>query len=487
MKWLDPAARAFIDPAEGDLVFLKGSVAGKPDSMVYLGLYGDRIDGMVRLDGKTSLIASDPRDPSRPTVIFDPNDLPEGVFDVKNMHCDTLEAEIERVLPALPDPAGGPQGGIAGQTCKVVKLALDIDFDMTTGPLQNNGWVVLGYVGSLIVISDEIYRRDAGVGIELSWGRAWYDADDPWDQGTTLSQLNQFQNYWNANEVATPRDVAVFITSRNIGGGRASGIGTLCDVSDSYNVCGSMDFLFPYPVEDNNIDNWDLVVFTHELGHNLGAIHTHAYNPPLDDCFSGGCTDAPNGTLMSYCHVCDGDIANFALRFHPQSATDIANTCAAAACLDDVAASLTANDDDLETYANTAKRIDVLANDDASCGQAAISSFNAFSVQGGAVELLWDAGPYGREILRYHPPLGFTGDDSFTYQAHEGNGIVSAATVFVTMVDQPAITNEYLVYDEFDRSVRRIDAEDVRIARVLPARVQRPRRAPAFDRGPARW
>jgi hypothetical protein len=160
----------FIDPADGDLVFLKGTVAGKPDSMVYLGLYGDRIDGMVKLDGRTSVITSDPRDPTRPTIMYDPMELPEGVLDVNGRHCETFQADIEKVLPALRDPAGGSQGGVAGHTCKVVKLALDIDYDLTSGPLQSNGWVVLGYIGGLIICSDEIYRRDAGVGIELSYG-----------------------------------------------------------------------------------------------------------------------------------------------------------------------------------------------------------------------------------------------------------------------------------------------------------------------------
>jgi hypothetical protein len=60
------------------------------------------------------------------------------------------------------------------------------------------------------------------------------------------------------------------------------------------------------------------MVFSHELGHNLGAYHTHDENPPVDDCGNGDCSVTPNGTIMSYCHTCPGGMSNIQLRIHPR-------------------------------------------------------------------------------------------------------------------------------------------------------------------------
>ncbi|MCH2161399.1 MAG: M12 family metallo-peptidase, partial [Phycisphaerales bacterium] len=456
----------FLDPNSSDLIFLKGTVTGQPDSIVVIATQGTQVEGMIKMRDRTAIITSDRDDPDRPVVVYDPEALPEGMLQWGDWNCETHQADIMRQLPEMP--GGGVAGG--NGTCYKLKLAIELDYDLISGPLNSNGWAALLYVGTLVVTTDELYRRDVGMGVVMSYGRGWYEADDPWDQSSTFSQLSQFRDYWNTNMVGTDRDVASLLTSRDIGGGRAWDIGTLCDLDDSYNVCGGMDTLFPYPAEDNHPDNWDIVVFAHELGHNLGASHTHAYNPPLDDCFSGGCTSAPNGTLMSYCHFCDGGLANFLLRVHPTNSTVIQQNLAAGACIETGTPYMTAVDDTASTYVNTAKHVDIIANDDGSCDQARVLNFDGLSAQGGTVILLLDAGPQQRDILRYIPPTGFTGTDTFNYVATTSFGDTDGAQVTMTVEAQPTVASEYLVYDQYDRSVRRIDATDYQLlGYFLPA------------------
>ena len=92
-------------------------------------------------------------------------------------------------------------------------------------------------------------------------------------------------------------------------------IGGVCGPK-RFAVCGSMSGYFPTPLSPDR-QNWDPFVFMHELGHLLGAIHTHEMSPPADLCGTdtdgdgeaGPCPET-RGTIMSYCHTCDGGIAN---------------------------------------------------------------------------------------------------------------------------------------------------------------------------------
>ena len=119
---------------------------------------------------------------------------------------------------------------------------------------------------------------------------------------------------------------------------------------------------------------------------------------------------------------------------------------------------LVAADDTETTYRNTAKQVDILNNDDGSCDQPVVLAHDAASAQGGMVILLTDAGPLQRDTLRYIPPTGFVGTDTFNYFATNSFGDIDSAQVTVTVEEQPSITSEYLVYDQSDRSIRRIDA-----------------------------
>ena len=85
-----------------------------------------------------------------------------------------------------------------------------------------------------------------------------------------------------------------------------------------------------------------------------------------------------------------------------------------------------ANDDAAATPFDTPVTIDVLANDvDVDGDSLTVNSFNATSVNGAAVSCT--------NTCTYAPMVGFSGDDSFTYDATDGALVSNLATVTVTV------------------------------------------------------
>jgi hypothetical protein len=89
-----------------------------------------------------------------------------------------------------------------------------------------------------------------------------------------------------------------------------------------YGVAGHLAGGFPSPLQNYNWGNWDLMVTAHELGHNFGAPHTHDVAPQIDGCGTGNCAQAFGGTIMSYCHACNGGMSNIQLAFHPRTISE---------------------------------------------------------------------------------------------------------------------------------------------------------------------
>jgi hypothetical protein len=92
--------------------------------------------------------------------------------------------------------------------------------------------------------------------------------------------------------------------------------------------------------------SWTVMVVTHELGHNIGSMHTHSCVWPvapgvigaIDSCVTaeGTCfaftRPNNNGTIMSYCHL-NGNI-NFNRGFGPLPGDTIRYAYSLAACID---------------------------------------------------------------------------------------------------------------------------------------------------------
>ena len=110
--------------------------------------------------------------------------------------------------------------------------------------------------------------------------------------------------------------VVANVIGRALGGGVAY-LNALCVFSIRYGLSANMAGYFPYPIQNNHPQNWDLMVVAYEIGHNFGAPHTHDMG--IDYCAYGDCSVTPNGTIMSYCHLCSGGMANVRMEFHART------------------------------------------------------------------------------------------------------------------------------------------------------------------------
>ena len=419
-----------------DGVYLSGTVAGVEGSHAFLASTAAGTYGYVEMAGRTFIISSGPFGSGLPTVAYDLTRMPEGIVDGPAWACET---------PDAPVAAQALDGGIAGSDpCRQVRVAYETDAEF----LQLFGGdtdAANGYIGTLAAALTSIFSRDLNARLSVSYVRLWQNASDPWTQSGTSAQLSQFATVWNQSMQSVPRELAHFLSGRALGGGVAYLPG-LCG-SSPYGLSANLGGYFPSPLVDNNGQNWDIYVVAHELGHNFGAPHTHAYSPPLDGCglSPADCTagEQDSGTIMSCCHLCAGGLTNIKLQFHPGNIATMQDYLASIACdYTGPARAPIAVADSVGATSIAAVSIDVLGNDLAfNCEEIVIDAFEVSTANGGSVIRSSASGPGGRDQLTYINTSAFEGVDAFTYTVRDASNQTASATVFVEMTPLRAPEN----------------------------------------------
>lgn len=258
----------------------------------------------------------------------------------KDWNCETEDQQ----RPNSPIMAGTRTGDC-------IEVYLECDFRT----FQDNGsnlsatetWVI-NMMNSVISLYDDI-----NVPLVVSEIFIW-DTTDPYIGATTLTNLrntfmDEIQDTYNGR-------IAMLVSTKSVGGGLSNGIGGLCG---SYG-----DFPSPYAIttnleakyDDFPMFSYNIYVLAHELGHVIGARHTHACvwngnNTQIDDCGNiyannnGGtpegitCFDPDfpvlptnGGTIMSNCNLVTSTGVNFMNGFHPLVAAELQSSFSQADC-----------------------------------------------------------------------------------------------------------------------------------------------------------
>lgn len=383
-------------------IMLAGISLGAPDSRAFLSFGPSGVFGIVDEGDRRFIISSGRHGANQPILAFDPMLVPRELLPVLDWSC-----EAETVEPCEPSE---PNGGLASQPCRQFRIAIETDHEYCQlfgcDPLA-----AANYAQLLLAASTEIYLEALNARLGPTFLRLWLTPDDPWTATTPSAQLQAFRTHWNQSMTSVPRDVAHFLSGRQLGGGVAW-TGTVCG-PNSFSLSSNINGALPYPLVDHDPQNWDIIVVSHEIGHNLGSLHTHQYGMESpDSCFWGDCSGAWGGTIMSYCFICPGGMANMVLHFAQPCVDSMVTKLESVAC--DFAPPF-ANPVAVVDFATVRSggfvSIPVLANDaDANCDAIQLAGFTAVSGAGGIISVGSSSGH-----LVYKPPAGFVGMDSFGY------------------------------------------------------------------------
>jgi hypothetical protein len=420
------------------ITLLRGTVAGEIDSRVVIGIGAHATNGFIETGGKTYSVSSGLRDgaAAQPADVRI-SDIAEARFDPNIPVCAINEHNIESFaplgIPAYPEDIDADNDPRGSAPCRVVRVAIDTDFEWLSERFGSNAAAGAEYSLFLVAAISEVYKRDVNAELAVPFMRMFATNTDPYTGSTTPDPLDQLRDHWRAAMQHIDRDLVHLFTGANTGYGGVAYVGAMCNDDYGFGVSSYLNGSFPYPLQQNSSANWDLVVAAHELGHNFGTGHTHSYSPPIDRC-GIDCTGSVNGTIMSYCHTCSGGLPNIDLRFHSRVQTQIENYLAFdAPCNLEPAPG--AFDDSAQAIAGEATNIFVLANDrGTNCDAVGLASVQSPTPGGASVSVQgWDnpTGDPTGHFARYTAAPGQQGTDTFTYTTTAG----TTATVTVDIVE----------------------------------------------------
>ena len=322
-------------------VYLRGTVDGRPGSIAVISVRASgEIRGVVSTTAGTWLLGSSNRTAGR---LASSKVDPASLDRTHEFSCEVRENPGRRSgAPASLPPAAGARPAMQLPVAYTARIALELDYEYFSTFGTDADAAVL-YALDLIAFTGSLTESELGMNVLVPFVHLWTTASDPYSGNS--GRLDQLRLWWNSNDPTHCGGVACSSIARTttlyLSSALTGGVAYLPGVCDWYgsplngysyayggSIAGDFDIASPHVV-------WDIVVASHELGHNFGSTHTHCFDPPIDKCYGteigcySGATSLPDacpgpgqacGTLMSYCHLLVGGIENISLTYgtgHP--------------------------------------------------------------------------------------------------------------------------------------------------------------------------
>lgn len=326
-------------------VHYRGAVVGRSGSLAAVSVFDGEISVVAALPDKGNLVFRKLQH-EEGYISFYEND----VRLARQTECG-VDADMEAQAPPVDDLLPGATTARAGNC---VRVHLEGNYELYRDEGQSVP-ATISYLEGMFNVVSVLYGNES-IDIALSYINVWNTPDDPFSDQTSNEGLTTLEAYVDAGNTVHG-DLIHLVSGSNENNGGIAWVNVLChaDASKRSAYSNVNGYYTGLPLTYS----WDVQVFAHEMGHNLGSRHTHSCNwngnsTQIDDCGNvyvhnmGGtpegsaCFNASNpiipssavgGTVMSYCHLTSAGI-NFANGFGQQPGDLIRSRVQSAACLD---------------------------------------------------------------------------------------------------------------------------------------------------------
>ena len=255
------------------------------------------------------------------------NNLPGNLYMLVNVADSPFETPLVCTAEMLDEDHGihelmeadhdhGMRTG--GNVC--VNVAVEIDY-FTRSTFSSSDDAVDWALGILTAVG-EIYEEEVNISIVSDYAFVW-ETEDPYNSYVEQStdMLYSIKDKWNDDEnfESVNRDLVHLFTKRtNTGTGGIAFVNGAGNTNYGFGFSSSLTSDMEYADVPAPFYHWNLLVVSHEIGHNFGSMHTQWCGwsgGPLNNCVDleesvpGECDPYVNnpspsiGTIMSYCHT----------------------------------------------------------------------------------------------------------------------------------------------------------------------------------------